>query len=46
MQHLGESPLPTYEPVFDWENERLTIFGQRIPETQMAQYARLVTIWV
>ncbi|KAK1396672.1 hypothetical protein POM88_006535 [Heracleum sosnowskyi] len=38
-QHLGESPLPTYEPVFDWETERSTIFGQRIPETQLAQYS-------
>ncbi|XP_057477966.1 guanine nucleotide exchange factor SPIKE 1 [Actinidia eriantha] len=37
-KHLGESPLPAYEPVFDWENERSMIFGQRIPETHMAQY--------
>ncbi|KAK1393684.1 Guanine nucleotide exchange factor SPIKE 1 [Heracleum sosnowskyi] len=39
LKHLGESPLPTYEPVFDWETERSTIFGQRIPETQLAQYS-------
>ncbi|KAL0349470.1 UNVERIFIED_CONTAM: Guanine nucleotide exchange factor SPIKE 1, partial [Sesamum radiatum] len=29
--HFGEPPLPAYEPVFDWDNERSTIFGQRIP---------------
>ncbi|KAJ6416385.1 hypothetical protein OIU84_002273 [Salix udensis] len=32
-KHFGESPLPAYEPAFDWDNERLMIFGQRIPET-------------
>ncbi|KAK8957714.1 hypothetical protein KSP39_PZI001329 [Platanthera zijinensis] len=32
FQHFGDSPLPAYEPTFDWENERLLIFGQRIPE--------------
>ncbi|KAJ6725270.1 DEDICATOR OF CYTOKINESIS DOCK [Salix viminalis] len=32
-KHFGESPLPAYEPAFDWDNERLLIFGQRIPET-------------
>lgn len=37
-KHLGESPLPAYEPVFDWENERSMIFGQRIPEAHIAQY--------
>ncbi|URE46978.1 Dedicator of cytokinesis [Musa troglodytarum] len=31
--HFGESPLPAYEPAFDWENERSLIFGQRTPET-------------
>ncbi|XP_028073215.1 guanine nucleotide exchange factor SPIKE 1-like isoform X3 [Camellia sinensis] len=36
--HLGESPLPAYEPVFDWENERSMIFGQQIPETHKALY--------
>lgn len=40
LQHLGESPLPAYEPVFDWENERSMIFGQRIPEAHIAQYGR------
>lgn len=38
LKHFGESPLPAYEPVFDWENERSMIFGQRIPESHMAQY--------
>ncbi|PHT28924.1 Guanine nucleotide exchange factor SPIKE 1 [Capsicum baccatum] len=37
-KHFGESPLPTYEPVFDWESERTLIFGQRIPEAHMSQY--------
>lgn len=37
-KHFGQSPLPAYEPAFDWENERSMIFGQRIPETPMAQY--------
>ncbi|XP_028073219.1 guanine nucleotide exchange factor SPIKE 1-like isoform X5 [Camellia sinensis] len=37
-KHLGESPLPAYEPVFDWENERSMIFGQQIPETHKALY--------
>ncbi|XP_031129234.1 guanine nucleotide exchange factor SPIKE 1 isoform X1 [Ipomoea triloba] len=37
-KHFGESPLPAYEPVFDWENERSMIFGQRIPEAHMSQY--------
>ncbi|WMV40904.1 hypothetical protein MTR67_034289 [Solanum verrucosum] len=37
-KHFGESPLPTYEPVFDWENERSLIIGQRIPEAHMSQY--------
>ncbi|KAG0487870.1 hypothetical protein HPP92_006681 [Vanilla planifolia] len=30
--HFGDSPLPAYEPTFDWENERLLFFGQRTPE--------------
>ncbi|KAK4490505.1 hypothetical protein RD792_001185 [Penstemon davidsonii] len=38
-KHYGESPLPAYEPVFDWDNERSTIFGQRVPATNMFQYA-------
>uniref|UniRef100_A0A7N0UFL0 C2 DOCK-type domain-containing protein n=1 Tax=Kalanchoe fedtschenkoi TaxID=63787 RepID=A0A7N0UFL0_KALFE len=38
-KHLGISPLPAYEPAFDWESERAMIFGQRIPETHMAQYS-------
>ncbi|KAL4203111.1 hypothetical protein AMTRI_Chr01g102360 [Amborella trichopoda] len=32
QKHFGASPLPAYEPVFDWENERSMIFGQRTPE--------------
>ncbi|KAK1317196.1 hypothetical protein QJS10_CPA05g00584 [Acorus calamus] len=36
--HFGESPLPAYEPAFDWENERSSIFGQRTPEAHPAQY--------
>jgi len=38
LQHFGQSPLPAYEPAFDWENERSLIFGQRIPETPITQY--------
>ncbi|CAJ1978392.1 unnamed protein product [Sphenostylis stenocarpa] len=37
-KHIGQSPLPAYEPAFDWENERALIFGQRIPETPITQY--------
>ncbi|CAH9114188.1 unnamed protein product [Cuscuta europaea] len=37
-KHFGESPLPAYEPVYDWENERSMIFGQRTPEAHMSQY--------
>ncbi|KAG5025508.1 hypothetical protein JHK86_021422 [Glycine max] len=37
-KHIGQSPLPAYEPAFDWENERTLIFGQRIPETPLSQY--------
>ncbi|KAL6572249.1 MAP kinase Spk1 [Orobanche minor] len=36
--HFGESPLPAYEPVFDWDNERSTIFGHRIPAANIFQY--------
>ncbi|KAK7313904.1 hypothetical protein VNO77_39109 [Canavalia gladiata] len=35
-KHIGQSPLPAYEPAFDWENERSLIFGQRIPETPLS----------
>lgn len=38
MQHFGQSPLPAYEPAFDWENERSLIFEQRIPEAPISQY--------
>ncbi|XP_047310694.1 guanine nucleotide exchange factor SPIKE 1 [Impatiens glandulifera] len=37
-KHFGESPLPAYEPIFDWENERSMVFGKRVPEGQAAQY--------
>ncbi|TXG57710.1 hypothetical protein EZV62_015539 [Acer yangbiense] len=40
-KHFGQSPLPAYEPAFDWENERSMIFGQRIPETPVAHYGSL-----
>ncbi|XP_015882046.2 guanine nucleotide exchange factor SPIKE 1 [Ziziphus jujuba] len=36
LKHFGQSPLPAYEPAFDWENERAVIFGQRIPETPIS----------
>ncbi|KAL5662038.1 hypothetical protein ACJX0J_029163, partial [Zea mays] len=32
-EHCSLSPLPAYEPAFDWENERSLIFGQRVPES-------------
>ncbi|KAJ7948981.1 guanine nucleotide exchange factor SPIKE 1 [Quillaja saponaria] len=35
-KNFGQSPLPAYEPAFDWENERSLIFGQRIPETPIS----------
>lgn len=38
-KHFGESPLPAYEPVFDWENERSMIFGQRNQENHFPQHA-------
>ncbi|KAG6516456.1 hypothetical protein ZIOFF_026921 [Zingiber officinale] len=39
--HFGESPLPPYEPTFDWENERSLIVGQRTPETLPTHTSRL-----
>lgn len=39
LKHFGESPLPAYEPVFDWDNERSMIFGQRNTETHLPQHA-------
>ncbi|KAF5477312.1 hypothetical protein F2P56_003961 [Juglans regia] len=35
-KHFGASPLPAYEPAFDWENERLMTFGQRISEAPIS----------
>ena len=40
FQHCTLSPLPAYEPAFDWENERSLIFGQRVPESLPATYSR------
>lgn len=37
-QGFGQSPLPAYEPAFDWESERLMIFGQRTPETPVVHH--------
>ncbi|KAL9243906.1 hypothetical protein vseg_017743 [Gypsophila vaccaria] len=34
-EHFGLSPLPAYEPAFDWESERSLVFGQRVPENQV-----------
>ncbi|KAJ6821518.1 guanine nucleotide exchange factor SPIKE 1 isoform X2 [Iris pallida] len=44
--HFGESPLPAYEPTFDWENERSLIFGQRTPEALPAEYCSGLKITV
>ena len=44
LQHFGQSPLPAYEPAFDWENERSMIFGQRTPETPTTHYGRFNTL--
>ncbi|KAG6554310.1 hypothetical protein Mapa_004226 [Marchantia paleacea] len=30
-KHFGPAPLPAYDPVFSWESERATIYGQRVP---------------
>ncbi|XP_068661725.1 guanine nucleotide exchange factor SPIKE 1-like isoform X1 [Aristolochia californica] len=38
LEHFGTSPLPAYEPAFDWENERSMIFGQRTMETHSTPY--------
>ncbi|KQJ85009.1 guanine nucleotide exchange factor SPIKE 1 isoform X1 [Brachypodium distachyon] len=32
------SPLPAYEPAFDWNNERSLIFGQRVTESLPATH--------
>ncbi|GLT40072.1 hypothetical protein SLA2020_142300 [Shorea laevis] len=37
-QRFGQSPLPAYEPAFDWENERSMIFGQWTPETPVVHH--------
>ncbi|KAK4765865.1 hypothetical protein SAY87_007507 [Trapa incisa] len=38
-KHFGPSPLPAYEPSFDWQNERSMIYGQRAPDSHVAHYA-------
>ncbi|KAM5551417.1 hypothetical protein ABKV19_026316 [Rosa sericea] len=35
-KHFGQSPLPAYQPAFDWESERSLICGQRVPETPIS----------
>ncbi|KAM5586830.1 guanine nucleotide exchange factor SPIKE 1 [Rosa sericea] len=40
-KHFGQSPLPAYEPAFDWENERSLICGQRIPETPISHCLKI-----
>lgn len=40
FQHCTLSPLPAYEPAFDWDNERSLIFGQRLPESLPATHSR------
>ncbi|KAI6674336.1 hypothetical protein NL676_002242 [Syzygium grande] len=37
-KHFGLSPLPAYEPAFDWQNERSMIYGQRIPDSHISQH--------
>ncbi|KAI4319269.1 hypothetical protein MLD38_032891 [Melastoma candidum] len=37
-KHFGQSPLPAYEPAFDWQNERSMIYGQRIPDTHISHH--------
>ncbi|GLU17269.1 hypothetical protein SLE2022_336500 [Rubroshorea leprosula] len=45
-QRFGQSPLPAYEPAFDWENERSMIFGQRTPETPVVHHGSVLKISV
>lgn len=45
-EHFGESPLPAYEPAFDWGTERSMIFGQRSPETHLLPYGSGIKISV
>ncbi|XP_039133072.1 guanine nucleotide exchange factor SPIKE 1-like [Dioscorea cayenensis subsp. rotundata] len=44
--HFNFSPLPAYEPTFDWETEKSLIFGQRISENYPAQYSSGLKITV
>ncbi|XP_078437571.1 guanyl-nucleotide exchange factor [Wolffia australiana] len=44
--HFGDSPLPAYEPCFDWETERSIIFGQRSSEIHPFQYSSALKISV
>nr|POE45725.1 guanine nucleotide exchange factor spike 1 [Quercus suber] len=45
-KHFGPSPLPAYEPAFDWENERSMIFGQRISEAPLSQLTLCFSFFV
>ncbi|CAM6094734.1 unnamed protein product [Calypogeia fissa] len=31
QKHLGPAPLPGYDPIFNWNTQRASIYGQRIP---------------
>ncbi|KAK1650389.1 hypothetical protein QYE76_068194 [Lolium multiflorum] len=44
--HCTISPLPAYEPAFDWDNERSLIFGQRVPESLPATHSSGLKITV
>ncbi|KAM0931583.1 hypothetical protein ACQ4PT_000257 [Festuca glaucescens] len=45
-KHCTLSPLPAYEPAFDWDNERSLIFGQRVPESLPATHSSGLKITV
>uniref|UniRef100_N1QRS9 Dedicator of cytokinesis protein 8 n=1 Tax=Aegilops tauschii TaxID=37682 RepID=N1QRS9_AEGTA len=45
-KHCTLSPLPAYEPAFDWDNERSLIFGQRLPESLPATHSSGLKITV
>jgi hypothetical protein len=45
-KHCTLSPLPAYEPAFDWDNERSLIFGQRVPESPPAPHSSGLKITV
>ncbi|KAI4341561.1 hypothetical protein MLD38_026273 [Melastoma candidum] len=45
-KHFGPSPLPAYEPAFDWQNERSMIYGQRIPDMHISHHVSVLKISV